>query len=154
MRKGAIVHRLRSSTDADAHDVGHLVVGPGALVDAQYTVAVAERGAANRGRRVHRWIGGGIESLIDDGGRAGFCADGDCPNVGLLLLVTGRLVDVEVTSVLRAGILNVCVIEGLHAGVGHGAGATEQCKEKERAIHVIDLQPVCPMGRGRNSWRG
>ncbi|MNL05216.1 hypothetical protein D3C87_1258000 [compost metagenome] len=145
---------MRRSTDADAHGVGHLVVGPGALVDAQHTVAITERSAADGGRRVHRRIGGRIEFLVNNGGRPGFGADGNCTNVGLLLLITGGLVDVEVASVLGAGVLKGGVVDRADSRVGHGAGTAEQGKEKDGTIHVIDLQPVCPEGRGRNSLRG
>ncbi|MOA56695.1 hypothetical protein D3C78_1807310 [compost metagenome] len=49
--------------------------------------------------------------MLHAGTGLGVAANGDGPGIGLLDLVTGRLVDVEVAGVMAAGILQVGVTD-------------------------------------------
>ena len=91
MHQDAVVDALRGRVYADPHGIDLLVIGPGRLVDAQYTVAVGKRVALNRRLGVRGRVDAAIRSV--DIERPGRATERDRAVVGLLLLITGRLLD-------------------------------------------------------------
>ncbi|MNJ54060.1 hypothetical protein D3C77_494830 [compost metagenome] len=113
MHEDAVIDTLWLTADTDSQGIGLLVGSAGALVDAQGATAVAEGIALDAGAGIHRGIDPGTQALTDLGGRVGIVASGEGSGVGLLLHVTGRLVDREVALVLLTGIVDL-------GGIGHG----------------------------------
>ncbi|MCP6134666.1 hypothetical protein NL393_36365, partial [Klebsiella pneumoniae] len=79
--------------DTDAQRVGLLGIGPGTLVHAQGTTAMAEGIAADLRAGVAGRVGQGVQALFDLVVGTGAWADCEGAGVGLLLLVAGSLVD-------------------------------------------------------------
>jgi hypothetical protein len=70
------------------------------------------------------------DSLPDAGSCTGLGTNGDRADVGLLLLITRRLVDAEVAAVLGTGVQEGGVVHRTDARIGHRAGAAEQGKQQ------------------------
>lgn len=96
LHEDAVVDALRLGTEAYAQCIGLLGVGAGALVHPEGTAAVAEGVATDARAGIHRRGCGGVQALADQ--RSGACPGphGEGAGVGLLLLVTGCLVDRQV----------------------------------------------------------